>query len=91
LGQSKSPEEREFYLHQAVQANWNSRELDRQIKTAAYERTLLSSQKLAALLRVLPQDAIGTFKDSYLLNFLDLPERHSEADLQASLLLNIRP
>ena len=60
------------------------------IKTAAFERTILSDKKLAPPVRVLPQDAIGVFKDSYLLDFLDLPERHSEADLQAGLLSDLR-
>jgi predicted nuclease of restriction endonuclease-like (RecB) superfamily len=41
-------------------------------------------------MRVLPRYATGVFKDSYLLDFLDLPERNSEADLQTSLLRNLR-
>ena len=90
LGQNKRPEEREFYLRLAVKAKWSSRELARQIKSAAFERTVLSDKKLAALPRLLPQDATGVFKDSYLLDFLDLPQRHSEADLQTSLLRNLR-
>ena len=69
--------------------NWSSREPARQIKTAAFERTVLSDKKLAALPRLLPQDATGVFKDSYLLDFLDLPQRHSEADLQTSLLRDL--
>jgi predicted nuclease of restriction endonuclease-like (RecB) superfamily len=90
LGQSKRPEEREFYLRQAVRAKWSKRELERQIRNAAFERTVLSDKKLAPAVRVLPQDATGVFKDSYLLDFLDLPERHSEADLQSGLLRNLR-
>jgi predicted nuclease of restriction endonuclease-like (RecB) superfamily len=90
LGQSKRPEEREFYLRLAMQAKWSTRELNRQIRNAAFERTVLSDKKLASVMRVLPQDATGVFKDSYLLDFLDLPERHSEADLQSGLLRNLR-
>jgi predicted nuclease of restriction endonuclease-like (RecB) superfamily len=90
MGQNKRPEEREFYLRLAVKAKWSKRELARQIKTAAFERTVLSDKKLAPAVRVLPQDATGVFKDSYLLDFLDLPQRHSEADLQTSLLRNLR-
>ncbi len=90
MGQSKRQEEREFYLRLAVRAKWSKRELERQIRNAAFERTMLSDRKLAPAVRVLPQDATGVFKDSYLLDFLDLPERHSEADLQAGLLLNLR-
>ncbi len=72
------------------EVKWSKRELVRQIKTAAFERTILSDKKLAPPVRVLPQDAIGVFKDSYLLDFLDLPERPSEADLQAGLLSDLR-
>jgi predicted nuclease of restriction endonuclease-like (RecB) superfamily len=90
MGQNKRPEEREFYLRLAVKAKWSKLELAHQIKTAAFERTVLYDKKLAALPRLLPQDATGVFKDSYLLDFLDLPQRHSEADLQASLLRNLR-
>jgi len=90
LGQAKSPEEREFYLRLAAHARWSTRELTRQIRNAAFERTVLSDKKLAPAVRVLPQDATGVFKDSYLLDFLDLPERHSEVDLQTGLLRNLR-
>jgi predicted nuclease of restriction endonuclease-like (RecB) superfamily len=90
LGQSKRPEEREFYLRLAVQAKWSTRELNRQIRNATFERTVLSDKKLASVMRVLPRDATGIFKDSYLLDFLDLPERHSESDLQSGLLRNLR-
>jgi RecB family endonuclease NucS len=38
----------------------------------------------------LPQDATGVFKDSCLVDFLDLPEPYSEADLQIGLLKNLR-
>jgi hypothetical protein len=60
---AKRPEEREFYLRLAVKAKWSKRELAYRIKTAALERTVLSDKKLAALPRLLPQDATGVFKD----------------------------
>jgi hypothetical protein len=63
MGQNKRPEEREFYLMLAVRAKCSSCELALQIKTAAFERTILSDKKLAALPRLLPQDASGFFKD----------------------------
>jgi predicted nuclease of restriction endonuclease-like (RecB) superfamily len=78
-----------FYLNLAARGKWSKRELAHQIKTAAFERTALSDKKLAPAARVLPQDATGVFKDSYLLDF-DLSERHSEADLQAGLLRILR-
>jgi predicted nuclease of restriction endonuclease-like (RecB) superfamily len=90
LSHCKSEEEKEFYLLSATRGRWSHRELERQIKKSAFERAMLSDLKLATVSRVLPEAAAGVFKDSYLLDFLDLPETHSEADLQAGLLLNLR-
>jgi predicted nuclease of restriction endonuclease-like (RecB) superfamily len=90
LSQSKGSEEREFYLKLAVKGRLSKRELERQLKNSAFERTMLSDLKLAPVVRVLPQNATGVFKDSYLVDFLDLPETHSEADLQTGLLRNLR-
>jgi len=90
LSQCKSAEEKEFYLLSATRGRWSHRELDRQIRKTAFERTMLSDLKLATASRVLPESATGVFKDSYLLDFLDLPDTHSEADLQTGLLLNLR-
>ena len=42
LGQSKRPEEREFYLRMAVQEQWSSRQLERQFKAAMFERAVPS-------------------------------------------------
>lgn len=42
LGQSKRPEEREFYLRLAIRERWSKRELERQLRTAAFERAVLS-------------------------------------------------
>jgi predicted nuclease of restriction endonuclease-like (RecB) superfamily len=90
LSQCKQSEEREFYLRAAIRSHWSSRELERQLRGATFERTMLSDLKLAPAVRVLPQDATGVFKDSYLVDFLDLPDKHSEADLQTGLLRNLR-
>jgi len=90
LSHCKSEEEKEFYLLSATRGRWSHRELERQIKKSAFERTMLSDLKLATASRVLPDNAAGVFKDSYLLDFLDLPDTHSESDLQAGLLLNLR-
>ena len=90
LSHSKQPEEREFYLKLAIKGRLSKRDLERQLKTGTFERTMLSDLKLAPAVRVLPQDATGVFKDSYLIDFLDLPETYSEADLQAGLLRNLR-
>ncbi len=90
LGKCKRPEEREFYLRLAVREKWPSRELERQINAACFERAILSPAKVAPLVRQLYPAAETIFKDTYLLNFLNLPEVHSEADLQRALVANLK-
>jgi predicted nuclease of restriction endonuclease-like (RecB) superfamily len=85
LNQSKRPEEREFYLRLAIQEKWSSRELERQFKTALFERTMLNPAKVSAVLSQTHPDALNIFKDSYMVEFLDLPQGHAEADLHRGL------
>ena len=90
LSQSKRPEEREFYLRLAVQEKWSKRQLERQLKAAFFERTVLSPPKVSPVARQIHPDAASVFKDSYLLEFLELPQDHAEADLQRGLLLRLK-
>jgi predicted nuclease of restriction endonuclease-like (RecB) superfamily len=90
LGQGRTPEEREFYLRLAAREKWSSRELERQIKLALYERAVAQPPKVSAALTQTRPEAAGVFKDAYMLDFLGLPEPHSEADLHASLLDKLR-
>lgn len=84
---------RAFYERLAVTGRWSSRELDRQVNSMLYERSLLSRspEKVAATLpdpkRPLTHDE--AFHDPYLLSFLGLQDAHSEKDLEAALVLHI--
>jgi predicted nuclease of restriction endonuclease-like (RecB) superfamily len=90
LGKSKREEEREFYLRMACDQKWSSRELERQFAGALFERVVLSPTKLSAPLGELHPDAATVFKDSYLVEFLDLPPEHSEDDLQRGLVEQLK-
>jgi predicted nuclease of restriction endonuclease-like (RecB) superfamily len=90
LNQSKRPEEREFYLRLAIQEKWSKRELERQLKAALFERTVLTPTKVSAVLSQIHPDALGVFKDSYMVEFLDLPQGHAEADLHQGLLRRLK-
>lgn len=85
MGQSKRPEEREFYLRLAIQEKWGSRELERQFKTALFERTVLSPPKVSPMVTQTYPESINVFKDAYMVEFLGLPDGHSEADLHQGL------
>jgi predicted nuclease of restriction endonuclease-like (RecB) superfamily len=86
LGQSKRPEEREFYLRLAIQEGWTKRELERQVNSALFARVVLSPPKVSPAVRQLHPEAMSIFKDAYNLEFLGLPQVHAEADLHRALL-----
>jgi hypothetical protein len=87
LGRCKSKEEREFYLRLAHREGWDKRETDRQLRGALFERAVLGRPKVSPAVTQLHPDAETIFKDSYLVDFLDLPEGHSEQELQLPRLL----
>ncbi|MBS7348845.1 MAG: DUF1016 family protein [Comamonas sp.] len=90
LSQSKRPEEREFYLRLAAQEKWSSRQLERQFKAALFERTVLAPPKVSPVLAQNHPDAVSIFRDSYLVEFLELREGHAEADLHRGLLARLK-
>jgi predicted nuclease of restriction endonuclease-like (RecB) superfamily len=81
----KTSEEREFYLKLAKQESYSFRELDRQISASLFERTMIGNSKLSTVLRETNPDITNTFKSSYILDFLNLPEPHTESELQLGL------
>jgi predicted nuclease of restriction endonuclease-like (RecB) superfamily len=85
----KSVEERTYYLTIARSDRLSKRDLERQIDSAYFERSLLSA-KLSPLARELHPDIQQTFKDQYVLEFLGLPESHSENDLQTALIQHMK-
>lgn len=90
LAKTKMPEEREFYLRMAIQQRWSVREVARQIDSALFERSVLNPPKLSTALREMHPDAEKVFRDAYVVEFLELPEGHLEADLHKSLVNNLR-
>ena len=85
-----SAEEKEFYLKISKEENYSKRELDRQISASLFERTMIGNAKLSTALRELNQDLTLSFKDSYVFDFLNLPEPHSENDLQKGLIQQMK-
>ncbi len=90
LGRCKRGEEREFYLQMCRREHWTKRELERQITGALFERSVLQPPILAPAVRELEHNASAVFKDSYLVEFLQLAPAHSEADLEKALLRRLK-
>jgi predicted nuclease of restriction endonuclease-like (RecB) superfamily len=86
----KTLEEKEFYLRLAKRENYSFRELDRQISASLFERTMIGNSKLSTALRETDQEVTNAFKDSYIFEFLSLPELHSESELQTGLVRQMK-
>jgi hypothetical protein len=82
---------RAFYELEAIRGGWSVRQLDRQISTQFYERTVHSTRPMAATTRrqvVRPEDAASLedeVRDPYLLEFLNLKDEYSESELEDAL------
>lgn len=86
----KTQHERAFYLNLASKEKYSFRELDRQISACLFERAILEAPKLSTVLRELQRDIGNAFNDNYVLEFLGIPDAHSETDLKKSLAGNMK-
>jgi len=84
----KTDEEREFYLTLSVKNRYSSRELKRQMDSGLYERSMLSD--ITNKLITERNEGLSALRDSYVLEFLDLPENHKEKDLRKAIVGNLK-
>jgi len=91
----KEDDTRKFYESEALRSGWSVRQLDRQISSQFYERTLLSKNKSAMLKKgekPLPEDIVTPeeeIKDPFILEFLGLKDEYSENDLEEALISHL--
>jgi len=91
----KDERARNFYETEALRSGWSVRQLNRQVSSQFYERTLLSKNKSAMLKRAekpLPEDLVTPeeeIKDPVVLEFLGLKDEYSENDLEEALILHL--
>jgi len=82
----KTVEEREFYIRKCIHEKYSKRELDRQISSGLFERTMIANTPFPAKARALHNEVVNAFKDSYVFEFLNLPEPYNESDLKRGLI-----
>lgn len=88
LSKTKSMEEKEFYIILSIKERYSSRELERQIDSGIFERTMIS--KVSPLGTQLAPEISSAFRDTYIFDFLNLPKEHSEKDLQTAMIKNFK-
>ena len=85
---AKTAEERHFYIELSIKNQYSARELERQIDSAYYQRYMLSAKK--PLPERVPNTVRGNILDSYVLEFLNLPEQYSENNLKKAIIGNLK-
>lgn len=90
MSRIKTDEEREFYLQLSIKEKYTVKELERQINSGTFERVMIGNAKLSPTIKEIHPDITNNFKDSYVLEFLGLPEPHDEGDLQKGLIAKMR-
>ncbi|WP_332914562.1 PDDEXK nuclease domain-containing protein [Algoriphagus boritolerans] len=97
LGTIENPIKKEFYSKLCIYEKWNVRSLRDKIDSMVFERTAISSKpeqtiKLA-LSNLKNEDTLDpelVFRDTYVLDFLNLPQAFKEKDLETALLKNLQ-
>ena len=84
----KTDEAREFYLRLCIANRYTKRELDRQIGSMLYERTMISHEKHKDLLA--GNGGLAALRDSYVFEFLDLEESYKEKDLRRQIVSHLK-
>jgi len=85
---AKTDEARDFYLNLCIKNNYSKRELERQLDSMLFERTMISNQ--VNQLQLVKHEELASLRDSYVLEFLDIPDSHSELDLQKAITTNLK-
>ena len=85
---AKTTEAQEFYMNLAIKSNYSARELERQLDSMLFERTMISNQ--VNQLQLSKHEELASLRDSYVLEFLDIPDSHSELDLQRAITANLK-
>lgn len=86
LSGCKTDEERVFYILLSFKEKLYVKDLRRQIESSVYERSLLGEKQQSIRLKETYPSAKQLFKDSYMVDFLNLSEIHSEKSLQQGLI-----
>ena len=88
MSRVKTYEAREFYLFLCRRNNYTKRELERQIDSMLFERTMISDEKNKLFFA--KNTGLTALRDSYVLEFLDIQKSHKEGELRKSIVANIR-
>ncbi|WP_310604277.1 PDDEXK nuclease domain-containing protein [Anaerosporobacter sp.] len=88
MARAKTDEAREFYLQLTAKNRYSTKELERQIDSMLFERTMISDEKNKLFISRTP--GLSSLRDNYVLEFLDIPHNHKEHELRKAILVNLK-
>ena len=88
ISRAKTDEAREFYLLLSAKNLYSSRELEHQIDSMLFERTMISDKKNKLFMA--KNQGLTALRDSYVLEFLDIPHKHKEKALRKSIVAHLK-
>jgi predicted nuclease of restriction endonuclease-like (RecB) superfamily len=86
----ETPSAREYYIHEAVEQGWTTRQLERHIGTRSYDRLLAAPAAVSALVVTAPANPSEFIRDPYVLEFLGLPENAPERGVENAIIRRLR-
>lgn len=91
LKKGKTKLERQFYILASKKFGWSTRVLEHQIDNKTYEKYLLNQTNFDnEASEEYDNQKYLSIKDHYTFDFLELSEKHSEKELEESLIRNVR-
>jgi predicted nuclease of restriction endonuclease-like (RecB) superfamily len=90
LSRTKTAGEREFYLRMSIKEHYSKRELERQIDSCLFERSMVAKPKVSPMVTQLHPEIMNYIRDSYSLDFLGFADTYSEIDLRKGIVRNLK-
>jgi predicted nuclease of restriction endonuclease-like (RecB) superfamily len=83
-------EERFYYILLTYSEKLYTKELVRKIEISDYEQTKIGNNNQSQALKNIYPNAKNLFKDRYMVDYLELPDKHIERDLQSGLVAQMK-
>lgn len=89
MSRAKTENERMFYLQKCISEQYSKRELERQINSALYERSLAEPQ-ISDVMKNVSQKSTDIFRDQYVFEFLGAKGYEDENAMKNALLAKMK-
>ncbi len=90
ISQTKTEEEKEFYIKLTAREKYSKNELSRQLESGLFERSMLSKENISPVAREIYPSINEHIRDYYSFEFLGLKDNYSENNFKKAILTNLK-